>query len=204
MALSRLPSTAMPSAPPSSRARSFMAEATPCSEAGSASVTDVVAGVIAMPAPAPSEMRPAAINQYELSASSWARIVKPAAARTRPVTQTRITPNRPTSLAANRAEGIMHTTIGSRQSAATSELSPRTSCRNCKITKMKPKNAKNCDVSESIPAANRRLRNSRGSSSGWRRCSSQTANTAMITSPAAIPPSVRAASQPASGASINE
>ena len=68
VALSRLPSTAMPMAPPSSRARSFMAEATPCSEAGSASVIEVVAGVMAVPAPAPSGMRPAAIIQYELSA----------------------------------------------------------------------------------------------------------------------------------------
>ena len=43
--------TAIPSAPPSSRDRSFIAEATPCCADGSALVMAEVAGVIASPMP---------------------------------------------------------------------------------------------------------------------------------------------------------
>ncbi len=53
----------MPSAPPSSRARSFIAEPTPCFSGGSASVMDAVAGVMARPMPAPSGISPASSSQ---------------------------------------------------------------------------------------------------------------------------------------------
>src|SRR5271165_5644238 len=49
-----LPMTAMPSAPPTSRDRSFMAEATPCYSWGSAEEMALVARAIAAPMPAPS------------------------------------------------------------------------------------------------------------------------------------------------------
>jgi hypothetical protein len=83
-------------------------------------------------------------------------------------------------------------------------LWPRTSCRYCRTRNINPKNAKNCSVIDTVPAANARWRKSRGSISGvgWR--SSQTMNAPSRTSPVAIPISVRALDQPAVGASMIE
>ncbi|WP_257535089.1 hypothetical protein [Mycobacterium ulcerans] len=63
VAVSRLPSTAIPSAPPSSRAKSLTAEPTFCRREGSAPVIAVVAGGIASPSPAPSGINPLAMCQ---------------------------------------------------------------------------------------------------------------------------------------------
>ncbi len=106
--------------------------------------------------------------------------------------------------ATTRAEGIIARAIGTRLSADTNGLSPRTSCRYCRTRKTNPKKAKNCTVIDTVPAANARYRNSRGSSSGagWR--SSQTTNAASTTRPVAIPTSVRELDQPVVGASMIE
>src|SRR6516165_5345528 len=55
-----LPITAIPIAPPTSRERSLSAEPTPWWEGGSVSVIELVAGVVAVPSPAPSTASPAA------------------------------------------------------------------------------------------------------------------------------------------------
>jgi hypothetical protein len=58
-----LPTTAMPSAPPTSRDRSLSADPTPCWAAGRPSVIAAVAGVIAAPMPMPTGIRPASSSQ---------------------------------------------------------------------------------------------------------------------------------------------
>ncbi len=202
---SRLPSTAMPSAPPSSRARSLVAEPTPCFATGSASVIAVVAGVIASPMPAPSGSRPASSSQYELSASSVEMVSSPATMSSRPSRQARSAPAWAVRRgAAIRADGIIASAMGTRLSADTNGLWPRTSCRYCMSRKTKPKNAKNCKVIESVPAANARWRNSRGSSSGAGCRSSQAMKAPSSASPVAMPTRVCALAQPASGASMIE
>lgn len=60
MAVMTLPMTAMPIAPPTSRDRSLIAEATPCLAGGRAAVMLLVAGVIAQPMPTPSTSTPVA------------------------------------------------------------------------------------------------------------------------------------------------
>ena len=54
-----LPSTAMPSAPPSSRDTSLTADATPCFSRGSDATIAVVAGAPASAIPAPNGSSPA-------------------------------------------------------------------------------------------------------------------------------------------------
>ena len=54
-----LPSTAMPSAPPSSRETSFTADAMPCFSRGSEATIAVVAGAPESAMPAPNGSRPA-------------------------------------------------------------------------------------------------------------------------------------------------
>ncbi len=56
------PSTATPSAPPTWRAASFIAEPTPACSLGSADISASVAGVIAMPMPKPIVVSTAAIK----------------------------------------------------------------------------------------------------------------------------------------------
>ena len=58
-----LPSTAIPSVPPTSRAASFVAEATPCLWAGRAATMSVVAGAIASAMPTPTGRIPASTSQ---------------------------------------------------------------------------------------------------------------------------------------------
>ncbi len=103
-----------------------------------------------------------------------------------------------------RAQTIIDGPIGRRLTAAISGLSPRTICMYWSIRNTKPKNAKNWTAIESVPAENARLVNSRGSSSGLARRSSQTTNPARTTSPAAIPAIVAASAQPRVGASMTE
>ena len=140
----------MPSAPPSSRARSLVAEPTPCFAAGSASVIAAVAGVMASPMPAPSGSRPASSSQYERVGvepgqdeqsggdQQQAEQAGPQSRRPgRPAGEPR--PARPASSPAPSGPGSAPSTSG---------LSPRTSCRYCMTRKTKPKNAKNCRVIE--------------------------------------------------------
>ena len=115
-----LPMTAVPSAPPTSRDRSFSAEPTPCCARGSASVMAVVAGVMAAPMPMPSGTRPASISQYGVPVPMREMIASPAAHRTSPATHTAREPNRFTSRGVTRAAGIIEPESGSTASAATS------------------------------------------------------------------------------------
>ena len=109
-----------------------------------------------------------------------------------------------TSVGARRAVGIIAAAIGSTLTAATSGESFRTSWRYCRITKVKPKNAKNCAKIEMLPAASVLLRKMRGSSSGCSLRSSTRTKTTPATIARAKPSSVRAPSQPWSGASMIE
>jgi hypothetical protein len=86
MAVMMLPMTAMPIAPPTSRDRSLMAEATPCFCAGSAAVMLVVAGVMAQPIPTPRMSSPATSSQYGLVWLTWAMMARAAAMSSRPAT----------------------------------------------------------------------------------------------------------------------
>ncbi len=65
---------------------------------------------------------------------------------------------------------------------------------------MNPKKAKNCIRMDKVPAVSLRLENRRGSSRGWRWRSSNSTKPASAVRPAAMPPKVRALSQPVSGA----
>lgn len=118
---------------------------------------------------------------------------------------TRRGPSRAASRGATpRAKGIIISAMGSRLSAPTSALSPFTSCRYCRTMKTKPKKAKNWRVIVRAPAENARMRNSRGSSSGFGRLSSHRTNPARMTTAAARPSSVRGLPQPSTGASMIE
>lgn len=77
--------------------------------------------------------------------------------------------------------------MGSMEVAAIRALSPRTSCRYCIITKMNPKNTKNWSMIDREPAAKCRLRNSRGSRSGFSRRSSKRTNAVSTARPSPIP-----------------
>ncbi len=84
--LSRLPRTAMPNVPPTSRAASFTADATPCLLPGTAETMSVVAGAVASAMPAPTGTIPASSSQYDESAPSWLRTHMPTPMSPRPAT----------------------------------------------------------------------------------------------------------------------
>ena len=74
-----------------------------------------------------------------------------------PAAQSCRAPNRAARAGASRAVGIIVAAMGSMLTAATRAESPRTSCRYCRMMKMKPKNAKNCTKIDRLPAARPRL-----------------------------------------------
>ena len=80
-----LPSTAIPRVPPTSRAASLTAEATPCLLGGSAATMSVVAGAVASAIPAPTGRMPASSSQYDDPASSWVSTSIPRPISARPV-----------------------------------------------------------------------------------------------------------------------
>ena len=63
----------MPSAPPSSRVVSFMAEPTPAFESGTALMISPVAGAAVMPMPAPSTAKATASAKYDVLGVSEAQ-----------------------------------------------------------------------------------------------------------------------------------
>jgi hypothetical protein len=91
---------------------------------------------------------------------------RPAATSTSPATQTLRAPKRAASFGVIRAVGIIAADNGSTDSAARSGLSPRTPCRYCSATNVKPKNAKNWMKIDRLPADRPGLRKCRGSSIG--------------------------------------
>src|ERR1700744_1514844 len=120
MAVMTLPITAMPIAPPTSRDRSLMAEATPCLAGGRAEGMALVAGVMAQPIPIPRISSPITSCQYGVVAQTWAMTASAQAMSSSPAAQTRRDPIRAVKAGASRAVGIMVTAIGIMLSAAMS------------------------------------------------------------------------------------
>ncbi len=121
-----------------------------------------------------------------------------------PPTQHTRAPTFAATFGASLDEGIRPAAIGSTLTAAISALSPRTSCRYCISTKIRPKKAKNCNMIDREPAANAGRVNSRGSSNGADVRSSHSTNPTSSTSPTPRPPRVVSRIQPCSGASMIE
>jgi hypothetical protein len=98
--LRTVPRTAIPKAPPTSRARSFTAEATPWRWAGSEETIAVVAGAVASAIPMPVSSAPAPKRQYEESTSSVVKTRKPIPISARPTPPVTRTPRRRASFGA--------------------------------------------------------------------------------------------------------
>ena len=100
------PSTAMPSAPPSSRDVSLTAEPTPARLSGTDDMIAPVAGAAVMPIDPPSTINPARISQYDESGSRSENRMKPTVMPQKPVTTIAFRPNRSPSLALRGATRI--------------------------------------------------------------------------------------------------
>src|SRR5690606_19035025 len=86
------PSTATPSAPPSSRVVSFMAEPTPALDTGTAAMISVVSGVMARATPVARNMIGTYIHQMAVSPPMNEKLNSPTATEPRPSGTIRFTP----------------------------------------------------------------------------------------------------------------
>src|SRR5262245_19876023 len=116
------PSTATPSAPPSSRVVSFIAEPMPARSRGTALISWVVMGVIVIAMPPPRRTIVMRRYQYGVWVVNVAVRARARATSPRPVDATRSAPKRPTSLGVWGATAISTTETGTRRTAAWSGL----------------------------------------------------------------------------------
>src|SRR5690606_40389890 len=153
--LRRLPRTAMPSAPPTSRVVSFTAEPTPALSSGSELMMAAVAGAIVLAIPEDMMTRDAAYWRYELSGPSSESDPRPIATSVRPRPMTLRRPKRWTSASLLGATMTMVAADGRMASPAWSGVNAFTSCRYWVEIKNVPNIARNTRKIAAAPTLNR-------------------------------------------------
>src|SRR5581483_6265937 len=199
---SRLPSTATPRAPPSSRVVSLTADPTPALRSGIDAMIPVVDGAIDRPIPAPIVTMASTRCQYGDATSDWARNSRPRATISRPVLTTLRLPKCSTNRALAGAATIIMKAIGSMRTPASRALYPTTSCRYWVRKKNVPNMAKNTMLMAAVADENVGFRKKRRSSIGNSVRSSHSAKRRSTASPATIGPTVAGAFQPWTGPSM--
>src|SRR5436190_5569187 len=197
-----LPRIATPSAPPTCRVVSFIAEPSPALASGSEPMMDSVAGTIAVPIPNPRITSdtttcayPDAVVSVPMNHSPPATIVIPAATRV-------LLPNRPVSRPDAGALIISTSASGATRMPASRAEYPRTNWRYWVRKNSDPKSAKKTRTIDTLAAVNRGFSKNVTSSIGWSLRSSHTVNVTSTTAVNAKVASVCVEVHPCDGASM--